>query len=111
MSRIPTNISGYCAEPDWSAGAPNKIAFTIKIGAGFKIAVYDFSTRKSTPVATGSGDAIEPCWLADGRHLIFTSRRPNSRRTMLVDTETGKVTALSPSSLGEVSQANALPPR
>jgi len=111
MTRVPTNISGYCAEPDWSAGNPNLIAFTIRMGRGFVLAVYDFSTGKSTPVSTGSGDAVEPSWLADGRHLVFTARGPNTRRTMIVDTETGKVTALSPSSLGEVAQAHVLAPR
>ncbi len=111
MTRLPTNISGYCAEPDWSVANPNLIAFTIRMGRGFVLAVYDISTRKSTPVATGAGDAVEPSWLADGRHLVFTARGPNTRRTMIVDTETGKVTSLSPSSLGQVSQAHVLAPR
>jgi TolB protein len=111
MTRIPTNISGYCAEPDWSAANPNLIVFTIRMGRGFVLAVYDFSTGKSTPVATGSGDAIEPSWLADGRHVVFTSRGPNTRRIMIVDTETGKTTALSPSTLGQVSHAHVLAPR
>lgn len=111
MTRIPTNISGYCAEPDWSVANPNLIVFTIRMGRGFVLAVYDFSTGKSTPVATGSGDAIEPSWLADGRHVVFTARGPNTRRIMIVDTETGKTTALSPSALGQVSHAHALAPR
>lgn len=111
MTRIPTNISGYCAEPDWSAANPNLIVFTIRMGRGFVLAVYDFSTGKSTPVATGSGDAIEPSWLADGRHVVFTARGPNTRRTMIVDTETGKTTALSPSTLGQASHAHPLAPR
>src|SRR5690606_30885121 len=39
--RVPTNISGYCAEPDWNHADPNKIAFTMRIGKGFQIGVYD----------------------------------------------------------------------
>ena len=90
---------------------PNLIVFTIRMGRGFVLAIHDFSTGKSTPVATGSGDAIEPSWLADGRHVVFTARGPNTRRTMIVDTETGKTTALSPSTLGQVSHAHPLAPR
>jgi TolB protein len=111
MTRVPTNISGYCAEPDWSVGDPNKIVFTIAMGNRFVLAVYDFSTGKSTTVATGSGDAIEPCWLADGRHVVFTARGPNTRRTMIVDTETGRTTQLSGKKLGQVSHAHVLAPR
>lgn len=111
MTRVPTNISGYCAEPDWSAGNPNLVVFTIRMGRGFVLAVYDFSTGKSTPVATGSADAIEPSWLADGRHVVFTARGANTRRTMIVDTETGKTSALSPATLGQVSHAHVLAPR
>ncbi|HUG11769.1 MAG TPA: biopolymer transporter Tol [Opitutaceae bacterium] len=111
MTRVPTNISGYCAEPDWSVGNPNKIVFTIAMGSRFVLAVYDFSTGKSTTVATGPGDAIEPSWLADGRHVVFTARGPNTRRTMIVDTETGKATRLSGDGLGQVSHAHVLAPR
>ena len=112
MSRVPTNISGYCAEPDWSAANPNKVVFTIRMGRGFVLAVFDFSTGKSTPVATGSGDAVEPSWLADGRHVVYTARGPNSRKIMIVDTETGSRYQLSPKDgLAQVSQAHVLPPR
>lgn len=105
--RLSTNISGYCAEPDWSAGDPNKIAFTARIGNGFQIAVYDMAKRTSAkPVSKASGDAVEPAWLADGRHLIYTARAANSRSIYILDTETGKSTRLSPAQLKQTSQAS-----
>lgn len=107
MSRLPTNISRYCAEPDWSVGDPNKIAFTMRIGRGFQIGVYDRSTRQAAKqVSRAPQDALEPAWLADGRHLLYTARSPNQRSIWLLDTESGKSTRLSPGSLGEVSQAS-----
>ena len=112
MSRLPTNISGYCAEPDWSTSDPNKIAFTMRMGRGFQIGLYDRSKRgPAVNVSKTSQDALEPAWLADGRHLIFTLRSPNQRSIWILDTESGKKTRLSPSSLGEVSQASPVLPR
>ncbi|WP_082780750.1 PD40 domain-containing protein [Cephaloticoccus primus] len=107
--RVPTNISGYCSEPDWSRADANKIAFTMRIGSGFQIAVYDFSKREpARQVSRAPFDAIEPCWLADGRHLIYTARDRQTSRLCLLDTETGRSTTLSPAGLGTALQANAL---
>ncbi len=77
MQRLNTNISNYCAEPDWSRANPNKIVFTAGVGSGYQVAVYDLSTHSSKVVTTGksSGDAQEPVWVADGRHVIYTASR------------------------------------
>ncbi len=105
--RVPTNISGYCAEPDWSAGDPNKIAFTTLIGRSFKIAVHDLAKRGPAKVVSKApADAVEPSWLADGRHLVYTERAANSRSIYILDTETGKRTRLSPAELRQTSQAS-----
>jgi TolB protein len=104
--RLPTNISRYCAEPDWCRWDPNKLAFTMAVGRGFQIAIYDFTTRTARQVSHAPLDAIEPCWLADGRHLIYTAREANRRSLWLLDTETGKATRISSPTLGEVSQAS-----
>jgi TolB protein len=105
--RLPTNISGYCAEPDWSASDPNKIAFTTRTGRGFQIAVYDLAKRTPAKLVTKAPvDAVEPSWLADGRHLVYTERAANSRSINIVDTETGKSTRLSPAQLRQTSQAS-----
>lgn len=104
--RLQTNISGYCAEPDWSKADPNKIAFTVRIGRGFQIAVYDMASRTTKVVSKAPVDAVEPSWLADGRHLVYTERAANTRRICLLDTESGKSTPLSPTQLRQTSQAS-----
>ncbi len=108
MTAVPTQISGYCAEPDWSRAKPNMIAFTCGVGGGFQVAIYNMNTQQSQIVTKGGGDAIEPCWLADGRHLLFTSRSGSTRQLKVLDTETGRATVISPASIGQVSQANYL---
>jgi len=108
---IPTQISGYCAEPDWNHVNPDLIAFTVGVGSQFQIAQYSFSQRKSEFLTNERGDAIQPCWLNDGRHLLYTWRTQSSERIVLFDTVTKKRSALSPASMGKVSQASFLPPR
>lgn len=109
MTRLSTNISKYCAEPDWSAGDPTKIVFTAGVGKGYQIAVFDMSTNTSKIVTHAPTDAIEPVWMADGRHIVCTYRGANTRSLYLVDTESGKATRLSPTSLGNASNASYLP--
>lgn len=93
--RITSGISGYCAEPDWSQADPNKIAFTIREGRGFQVAVLDLNTRAAKRVSHAPMDAVEPSWLPDGRHLVYTGRGVNSRSLWILDTESGKSTRLS----------------
>ena len=104
--RLPTIISRYCAEPDWCHWNADRLASTMAVGRGYQIAVYDFSTRQARQVSHAPLDAIEPCWMADGRHLIYTSRQANQRSLWLLDTETGRTHQISPRSLGEVTQAS-----
>jgi TolB protein len=109
--RLPTRISGYCAEPDWSKAAPTKIAFTVRSGKGFQIAVHDLATGVAKVVSKQPGDAIEPSWMADGRHLVFSSRTAGASTIWLLDTESGKAVKLSADGGGKVSQASVLDPR
>jgi len=110
MTRIVTNLSGYCAEPDWSRDDPNKIAFTVKVGRGYQIAIYDLAARSGKIVTTAPTDAIEAAWLGDGRHLVCTYRGANTSSLYIVDTETGAAKRLSPASLGNASSASYLAP-
>ena len=111
IQRVPTAISGYCAEPDWSKGDPTKIAFTVRAGGGYQIAEYDLSRKTPTKVVSkASGDAVEPSWLGDGRHLVYTARGAGTRSLYLLDTETGKSTRISPAAMREVSQASVWAP-
>ena len=106
MSRVPTGVSNYCAEPDWSTARPNLIAFTAGVGPGFQVAFYDLNSHQGQIVTKGPGDNLEPCWLADGRHLICTGRTADTSQLRIVDTETGHVTTISPAALGKVCQAD-----
>jgi TolB protein len=110
MTRLPTAISGYCAEPDWSRGNPNRIAFTMKIGRGYQIAVYDLATHQSQQVSKAPFDGVEPSWLADGRHLVYTARTTSDSRICILDTETGKSTTVTPGGLGLAMQASVHDP-
>ena len=92
--RIAAGISSYCSEPDWSRGDPSKIAFTIRDGRVFQIAVVDLNTGVAKKVSSAAFDGVEPAWLADGRHLVYTARGANKRRIAILDTETGKSTTL-----------------
>lgn len=103
--RIATNISSYCSEPVWNPVDPNKIAFTASIGGAFQIAVFDFKTRQSKQITTGAS-SVEPAWLRDGRHLVFTKREGGRTRLMVVDSETGKVSALHNPNFGDASSAS-----
>jgi TolB protein len=103
--RVTYGISTYCAEPDWSRAKPEKIAFTARTG-GYQICVLDLSSHQSKQVSHAPFDGIEPCWLADGRHLVYTARTPYQSVLSILDTETGRSTRISPVNFGAI-QANA----
>ena len=110
MQRVPTNISGYCAEPDWSRANPNKIAFTTRIGRGYQIAVHDFSKGKRDQASNAPFDGVEPSWLPDGRHLVYTARDRTTSRVCILDTESGASMPITPTSFGPALQANVWAP-
>jgi TolB protein len=102
--RIPTNISSYCSEPVWNPVDENLIAFTAAVRGGFQIALYD-AKKGSSELLTSGASSLEPTWLRDGRHLIFTQRKGSIIRLMLLDTLTKEVSALHAPSFGEASMA------
>lgn len=106
LRRIPTNISGYCAEPDWNHANPDLLAFTAATGSSYQVAIYSFASGESRFVSRGPGDSVEPCWLSDGRHLLYTARSSGTQRVCILDTQTGRSTAISPTSLGRAYQAH-----
>jgi TolB protein len=109
MTRLVTGFN-YCAEPDWSRAQPTKLVFTVAQGRGFQVAVFDLATGKGAVVSKAPTDAVEPVWLADGRHVVCTFRAANTRALYLLDTESGKATRISPTSLGNASGAAYLAP-
>lgn len=106
LERLRTNISRICAEPDWNPLDPDLIAFTIAQDRRFAVAVFDLSEGRSQVLTPGPGDALEPTWTNDGRHLIYTSGKGRRRRLMLLDMETGRSTGLQGSWLGNTYQAD-----
>lgn len=112
--RITHGISGYCAEPDWNRTDPDKIALTVAEGYGrtlrYQIAVLSLSTGEAHIVSHAPFDGIEPAWLPDGRHLVYTARTAYASRLCILDTVSGKSTPISPSTFGPAEQANVLEP-
>jgi TolB protein len=100
----------FAAEPDWSRTNPNKIACTVKTGGSYQIAVYDFSKGTAEVVSKAPFDGIEPSWLADGRHLVYTARDRTTSVLCILDTETGQSKRISGTSLGQVQQASVWTP-
>ena len=100
------NVSSYCSEPTWNPIKENLIAFTAAVSGGFQIALYDFKTRSSQILTTVSQSAVEPTWMNDGRHLVFTQRQNGRMRLMLLDIETKKVSSLHVPDFGDASSAS-----
>jgi TolB protein len=104
--RVTFNTSGYCAEPDWSRADPNKVVFTMRANGSYQIGVLDLAKHQGVQVSKAPFDGIEPSWLPDGRHVVYTARTPSTNRICILDTETGKSTPVSPSSFGQAFQAS-----
>jgi len=104
--RIPTDISGYCSEPAWNPRKAHQIAFTAAVGGGFQIALYDSKTRRSEILTSVTDAAVEPAWMNDGRHLVFTERKGGRTRLMLLDTLTKKISPLHNPNFGDASSAS-----
>ena len=107
MTRLPTNVSGYCSEPVWNWVKPNLIAFTGAPRAGkgsdFQVFVYDMLKRQSKCVTRGVS-ASSPVWLNDGRHLICAKAFGKMRRLYVVDTETGSEKPMHTAGFGSVKE-------
>ncbi len=110
-SRVPTNISRYCSEPAWNPRNSDLIAFTAAESDGFQIALYDNRSASSKFITSVRGDAIEPAWLNDGRHLLFTLRDGGDTRLHILDTESGRMEPLHSRRFGNSSQADFVMPR
>lgn len=106
MRRLPTNVSSYCSEPVWNPVHEHLIAFTAAVSGGFQIALYDSNKRKSKILTSVANSAVEPAWMNDGRHLVFTQRTGGKTRLMLLDSETGKVSPLHNPSFGDAASAS-----
>jgi TolB protein len=78
----------------------------MKVGGNYQIGVLDVSRRHAEQVSRAPFDGVEPSWLPDGRHLVYTALTASTSRVCILDTETGKSTPISPLSFGPARQAN-----
>lgn len=92
--RLALNLGTYAAEPDWSRTDRNKIACTVRVGRQYQIGVFDLAKGAGKVASKASFDGVEPSWLADGRHLVYTARDRTSSVLCVLDTETGNSTRL-----------------
>lgn len=76
---------GYCTEPDWSPDG-KRIAFNVRSGGSFAVAVLDLQNGSVRTVT--SGNAENPAWAPDSRHLIYS----NGTNLILLDVPTGRTT-------------------
>ena len=109
LTRIATNVSSHCTEASWNPLDPSRIAFTAAVGGGFQIFEYSFNERKSKQVTKSSAHGLQPTWLNDGRHIIYTERSSKGgTRLMIIDTELdgAKPKALHGANFGNCSQAS-----
>jgi TolB protein len=104
--RVTLGTSRYCAEPDWSRTSPDKVAFTMKTGDGYQIGVLSVSKREFQQASKAPFDGIEPSWLPDGRHVVYTARDRQTSRVCILDTESGNSVSISPASFGPTLQAS-----
>ena len=77
----------------------------MSVRGAFQVALYDAKKRDSE-ILTSGPSSLEPTWLRDGRHLVFTQRKGSIIRLMLLDTVTKEVRALHAPSFGEASMAS-----
>jgi TolB protein len=110
MRRLPTNISSYCAEPSWNPRQPDLLVFTVAVAGGFQLALYDMSTRQSKIVTSQLGSAMEPEWLNDGRHILFTRRQQGRSSLAILDRISGRIKPLHKSSFGDASSGSFVYP-
>ena len=90
---VPTGY-GYCTEPSWSPDG-QRLAFNVRSGGGFSVAVLDLSNGGTRIVTQGEN----PVWGADSRHLIYSTGSTIS----LLDVPTGKSIPVV-SGLGKVTE-------
>ena len=106
MKRVNITESRYCAEPDWNPVDPDWIALTVGVGSYFQVAIHNLKTNETRVLTDQDGDGVEPVWVSDGRHIIYTVREAGTKRLQLIDTVSGHTAALHSPRFGEASEAS-----
>jgi len=108
MKRVSYRISNYCTEPAWNPRKDNLVVFTAAFGRGFQLALLDRATGQSQALTGGGGSGVEPCWLNDGRHVIYSQKQGASSKLRIFDTESGRNYDLHSTRIGNASQPSAV---
>ncbi|MBO5254326.1 MAG: PD40 domain-containing protein [Opitutales bacterium] len=102
MQVVSSRLSNYCSEPDWNWVNPDLVVFTIAQGRGFQVATYNMKTREAKVVSKGASTSGAK-WLSDGRHIVCQKAFGKNRQLYIIDTETGRQTALHSKTLGSLT--------
>ncbi len=92
--RLVSTGFGYATEPNWSPDGQH-VAFNVRSGGAFAVAVLDLGSGSSRIVAQGEN----PVWGPDSRHLLFSTHNA----LIMFDVPSGKSTPVV-SGLGEVTE-------
>ena len=63
--------SSYNDNPAWSPDG-DKIAYSARVGKGFRIKIYDLNTKKTEDFTVDSGSQEGPAWSPDGRYIAYS---------------------------------------
>lgn len=90
---------GYCTAPSISPDG-NRLAFAARISGRMEVASHEFGTRHTATLTSG-GDAENPSWAPDSRHLVYTKNGD----LYVHDVDTGEATRIL-SGMGRISEPN-----
>lgn len=79
--RLVSTGFGYATEPNWSPDGQH-VAFNVRLGGAFAVAVLDLGSGSAHIVAQGEN----PVWGPDSRHLLFSTHNA----LVLFDVPSGK---------------------
>ncbi len=98
--RLVSTGYSYSTEPRWNPAFPDQLVFTFQSGA-LRLGLIDLATGTVKAIETGSPVSLaHASWCADGRHLVAAQ----NEWLAVVDSVTGKVTRLTPATLGHCSE-------
>jgi len=93
----------YCTEPRWNPVFPDQLVFTFQSGS-LRLGLIDLAAGTVKTIETSSPVSLaHATWCADGRHLVAAQ----GEWLAVVDSLTGKVTRLTPASLGHCSEPDS----